>query len=194
MTRSRFGRACWASLLAVAAAAIVAAPAGAKTRTHSSGPINAPIPEPSYPLGVPGSTVGTAADTIRVNTRGKIKDVDVALRISHTYDADLEVWLMSPAGAIVKLVLRRGADGDNFGQDSLGCGGSFTVLDDEASLPIGSGVAPLAGSFRPDQPLSRLNGGRAKGSWTLLVLDAGQGDTGVLHCWELTIASKARRK
>ena len=193
MIRSRCGRACWASLLAVVAAAIVAAPAGAKTRTHSSGPINASIPEPSYPLGGAGG-VGTAADTIRVNTRGKITDVDVALRISHTYDEDLEVWLMSPAGAIIKLVLRRGADGDNFGEGSLGCGGSFTVLDDEASLPIGSGVAPLSGSFRPDQPLSRLNGGRAKGSWTLLVLDAIPGDTGVLHCWELTIASKARKK
>jgi len=193
VTRTGRGRIGAASLLAVAVAVLVAGPAGAKTKTYSSGPLNAPIPDASYPLEGAGG-VGTHSDTTKVKANGKIRDVNVSVRLTHPYDEDLEMWLVSPRGAIVKLVLRRGADGDNFGEGAPDCTGTFTVLDDQAATPIGSATAPLAGSFRPEQPLSRLNGKRAAGPWTLVALDTLQGDAGMLHCWQLTIAFKGRKK
>lgn len=183
-------------LAAVAALAVVAAaPAGAKTKTrsYSSGAINAAIPDGSFP-NPGGGGVGTAIDDLRVKKRGKIKDVNVAVRITHSYDRDLELWLMSPARTIVKLALRRGGVGNDFGSGPPDCTGTHTVFDDQAPTAIGVAAAPFAGSFRPDQPLSVLNGKGGRGTWSLFVVDSAVPDVGILHCWGLSIASKSKKR
>ena len=185
-----------ATVAAVALAAlIVAAPAAAKTKTrsYSSGPINAPIPDGRFPL-PGGGGVGTAVDELRAKKKGKIRDVNVSVRITHSYDRDLELWLMSPNRTIVKLALRRGGVGDDFGHGPPDCTGTHTVFDDQAPTAIGDAAAPFGGPFRPDQPLSVLNGKQGKGTWSLFVVDSATPDSGMLHCWGLTIASKAKKK
>jgi subtilisin-like proprotein convertase family protein len=181
--------------VAVAATVLAAGPAEAttKTRTHSSGPVNAVIPDASFPAAGAGG-VGTLTHTIAVRRKGKVKDVDVSVRITHAYDRDLELWLMSPTRTIVKLVLRRGGKGDDFGSGAADCTGTPMVLDDQAPTPVAAGSAPFAGSFAPDQPLSALNGGHAKGAWTLFALDTLPTDAGTLNCWELTIAARAPKR
>lgn len=182
---------------AALAALIVAAPATAtaktKTRSYSSGPVNTPIPDGSFPL-PGGGGVGTAVHDLRAKKKGKVKDVNVSVRITHSYDRDLELWLMSPNRTIVKLALRRGGVGNDFGQGPPDCTGTHTVFDDQAPTAIGDAGAPFAGSFRPDQPLSVLNGSQGKGAWSLFVVDSATPDSGMLHCWGLTIASKAKKK
>jgi subtilisin-like proprotein convertase family protein len=185
-----------AAVAAVALAALIgAAPAGAKTKTrsYSSGPINTPIPDGSFPL-PGGGGVGTAVHDLRVKKKGKVKDVNVSIRISHSYDRDLELWLMSPARTIVKLALRRGGVGDDYGSGPGDCTGMHTVFDDQAPTALADARAPFAGSFRPDQPLSVLHGSQAKGTWSLFAVDSAAPDTGMLHCWGMTIGSKSKRK
>ena len=91
-----------------------------------------------------------------------IADIDVSLDISHTYDADLDVTLIAPNGTRVELFSDVGGGGANF----VG-----TVLDDEASTAIQTGAAPFTGRFRPEGPLSVLDGLDTVGTWTLEIRD-----------------------
>jgi subtilisin-like proprotein convertase family protein len=181
-------RACVATLLAVAATALLAAHASAKTkiRTYSSGPIAAPINDHAvnlYPLQAKG--------------KGRIRDVNVAARISHAFDADLDIYLVSPRAQFVQLSTDNGRRQNDYGSGAVDCTGAFTVFDDAATTPINVGppgaVPPFAGSFKPQQPLAAFNGGKARGTWQLLVSDDDAQVTGTLECWELTIASKKKR-
>ena len=82
--------------------------------------------------------------------------------ISHTWDGDLRLTLISPQGTAVTLADRRGGSGDDF---------IDTVFDDSAAIPIASGAAPFSGSFRPESPLAALAGQDAAGTWQLNVAD-----------------------
>jgi subtilisin-like proprotein convertase family protein len=174
---------------ALVVAALSAAPAGAKVKTinATSGPINAPITDHSlnlYPLDVKG--------------KGKVKAVKVSVRISHAFDADLDLHLVSPRGKFVQLSTDNGGSGNNYGSGAADCTGTFTVFDDLATTAINSGAAPavppFAGSFKPEEPLASLMATKPKGTWQLVVSDDDATITGSLNCWQLTIESKVKKK
>ena len=125
----------------------------------------------------------TTTSSLLVNGLSSIQDVNVTLDITHTYDADLVVSLISPLGTRVNLFTSVGSDGDNF---------QNTTLDDEAATSITSGVAPFTGSFRPQELLSALDGEDPNGLWQLEVKDVAGGDIGTLNSWSLTITSSER--
>lgn len=135
----------------------------------------------------------TVKNEVVVEELGDIVDVNVTLDITHTFDADLNVYLISPSGTRVKLFSDIGGPGDNF---------TNTTLDDEALTPITSGTAPFTGTFRPEPvidplelsqfpstftTLSAFDGEDANGTWTLEITDDAAGDVGVLNSWSLTI-------
>jgi len=120
---------------------------------------------------------GTTLSRLTVSGVGKVHTLLVSVNITHTYDADLLLTLISPSGRRVRLASNVGGSGDNF----VG-----TVFDDSAPQLIGQGVAPFTGSFRPEEPLSLLAGEEADGVWTLEVRDTMYWDTGVLNEWSLT--------
>lgn len=116
--------------------------------------------------------------------RGSVSDIRVKLNISHTWDDDLLVTLVSPSGSKVQLVRYVGGDGDGF---------TNTVLNDGAGQGIGSGNAPFTGTFRPHQSLTRFNGEDPNGVWTLIVRDRAAEDGGSLDNWTLTIETDGAR-
>lgn len=123
--------------------------------------------------------LATATSTLAVPTNFTLSDVNVRnLQILHTYDADLQIVLVSPAGTQVTLFAGVGGSGDNF---------AGTSLDDVAATAIASGVAPFNGTYRPANPLSALNGQNASGTWSLRISDTESGDTGVLNAWSLEL-------
>jgi subtilisin-like proprotein convertase family protein len=130
------------------------------------------------PLAIPDNTPSGVMSTINVALTKTVLDVNVTMTINHTFDGDLTVTLIAPNGVQIPLVVQRGSSGDNF----VG-----TVLDDEAATAIGSGIAPFTGAFRPEFPLSVLDGMNAAGAWTLKVEDDFQNDTGTLSSWKLTL-------
>lgn len=111
-----------------------------------------------------------------------IFDLDVELTITHTADADLAVFLVSPANTIVRLFGGVGGFGNNF---------TNTILDDEATVPITAGSAPFTGRFQPEQPLSAFDGESSFGVWTLIIRDSRSGNTGALISWRLVLTSEA---
>ncbi|MGB2820667.1 MAG: proprotein convertase P-domain-containing protein, partial [Phycisphaerae bacterium] len=123
--------------------------------------------------------MSTTVSALRVHQMsGLILDVNVGLNISHTYDWDLAVYLVSPLGTRVELFSDVGGGGDNF---------TNTILDDQATDPITSGSAPFTGTFRPEGLLSDFNGQDPNGTWRLEVVDTPAGDTGTLNDWWLQI-------
>jgi subtilisin-like proprotein convertase family protein len=113
----------------------------------------------------------------------EIFDVNVTLDISHTFDADVNVFLISPSGTRVELFSDIGGVQENF---------TNVTLDDEASSPITSSFPPFTGTFRPEGLLSTFDGENANGIWLLEVSDDAEDDTGVLNSWSLSITGQER--
>lgn len=114
---------------------------------------------------------------------GFVTDINVQVNITHTWVADIVLFLEAPNGDFVQLFNQRGGSGDNL---------TNTIFDDSAANPISAGTAPFTGAFRPEQPLSLFNGLSAEdtnGEWQLYVFDLFAGDDGVLVDWRLEISS-----
>ncbi|MHB8861537.1 MAG: S8 family serine peptidase [Pirellulaceae bacterium] len=116
--------------------------------------------------------------TILVSDVYSIVDLEVTLNISHTNDADLDVFLISPSGTRVELFTDVGGSGDNF---------TNTTLDAQAEVAITSGVAPFNGTYRPEGSLSAFNGQSVTGTWTLEITDDAAKNSGTLQNWALTV-------
>ncbi len=182
--------------LLVLSACVGPTPATAKTKTFSSGNINRAIPDPSPTVGF------EIAPSIAIKRKGKVKDVNYAVRISHTDARDLEIGAshIPSAGGGRFIGLKEheflsdplGAD---FGAGAPGCeGATFTVFDSQAPTPISLGSAPFAGTYSPTEPLTVFNGMQLRGRWYLDLLDTNTGDAGVLNCWQITIRYKPPKK
>ncbi|MCM3873951.1 MAG: proprotein convertase P-domain-containing protein, partial [Pyrinomonadaceae bacterium] len=154
----------------------VGAPGAPVTASYSSGNIAVPIPD-----------VATVEVPISVPDSGLIQDVNVRVRLNHTFDGDLVISLVHPDGTVIALSNNRGGSGANYGTGANDCSGTPTVFDDEAGATIASGVAPFAGSFRPDSPLSGFDGKLSSGTWKLRVADTAALDVGTIGCVILEI-------
>ncbi|NUL81648.1 MAG: S8 family serine peptidase [Armatimonadetes bacterium] len=143
---------------------------------YSSGNLSVPLPD-----------LTTTEHTINVADAHAVAKVRVRVRFNHTFNGDLVVSLVHPDGTAIVLSNRRGGSGDNFGSGANNCSGTFTVFDDDAATPISSGSAPFAGTFRPDQALSGLNGKATNGDWKIRIADVAGGDSGTLFCWQLEL-------
>jgi len=148
------------------------------TNEFDSTDVPKPIPDVStvysvLPVNVPGSNI--------------ISDVNVQLRINHTYDHDLTLAIQHPDGSEVILANRRGGSGQNYGTGAC-ASAAYTVFDQNAALAISNAAAPFVGTFRPDGNLNTLNGKPLNGTWQLRVTDSYRRDTGTTLCWSITVA------
>jgi subtilisin-like proprotein convertase family protein len=145
---------------------------------YSTGNIAVPIPDnPAPAINIPI----TVADVMTLS------DVNVSFRLNHTFDGDLRISLVHPDGTVIPLVTNRGSSGANFGTGTLDCAGVPTVIDDQAATAISAGGAPFAGSFRPESPLSGLDGKPSNGTWNLRIQDTANLDTGTVGCVKLEL-------
>jgi subtilisin-like proprotein convertase family protein len=149
--------------------------------------------------------VGVLDSTIRVGKamKGKVVgDVDVSIRATHPDLDDLDFYLIAPSGA--KVFLTGNHDGvanaaTSYGTGNPDCSGAMTTFSDEtanflsdatAATPIEPNqiLSPWAATVQPEGfPLSVLDGGKARGTWTLRAEDFVNGDSGTLNCWKLRI-------
>ena len=128
-----------------------------------------------FPITVSGLSSSTLDSNLGV--------VNVCLNMNHTYDSDLNFFLISPAGTTINLMRNVGGGDDNF----VG-----TCLSQSASLSIAMGTAPFTGSFLPTQSLGNLNDGtNGNGVWNLRIRDEAGADTGSLLDWNITFDNGA---
>jgi len=145
--------------------------------TYSTGNVATPLPDLAV-TDIPIVVTGT----------GTVADVNIRFRANHTFDGDLGITLIAPDGTTVPLANNRGGGGDNFGSGATDCSGTFTTFDDSAATAISAGIAPFAGSFRPETPLSAFSGKDMTGTWKLRFSDTGLADVGTLFCAQLVIS------
>jgi subtilisin-like proprotein convertase family protein len=136
----------------------------------------------------PDSTRGWTDDAIiDVPDHFTISDIDVRVTLTHTKAFDLQIFLQSPAGTRICLVMYNPYseyfEGENYTQ---------TVFDDEAGIPISQGQPPFTGRFRPREPyrLATFDGEDSFGLWRLQIYDAFYADTGNLNSFELIITPR----
>jgi subtilisin-like proprotein convertase family protein len=149
------------------------------TALYSTGNIATAIPD-----------VSSVDIPITVAPTGAVADVNVRVRLNHTFDGDLTLALIAPDNTTVTLSAQRSNPndgGDNYGTGNNDCSGTPTIFDDAAANSISAGVPPFDGTFKPETPLAAMNGTSVAGTWKLRVSDAAALDTGTVGCVTLEI-------
>ena len=130
--------------------------APAQTFTGGSGPVPDDGTVVNYPIQVSGLP-------------GNVNILDFGLEsvcfdITHTWTADLAVWIVAPDGTSVPLVSGIGGDTDGF----VG-----TCVNSNANTSIFQQWYPYTGTFRPFGDMGQINlkGTNPNGTWYLRVLD-----------------------
>ena len=103
----------------------------------------------------------------------------VCIDLAHTYDADLDIYLIAPNGSRMELTTDNGGGSDNY---------TNTCFLPMATNPITVGTAPFTGDYAAEGNWSDLNG-NANGTWTLQVIDDEGGDNGSLANWTLYLGT-----
>ena len=105
----------------------------------------------------------------------------VCLDLTHTWNSDLDIFLIAPDGTTTRLFSGVGGADDNF---------TNTCLNQYANQPITSGVAPFTGTFKPMGQMGIINNGQnPNGIWTLRITDTYPADNGYLLSWSITFGN-----
>lgn len=142
------------------------------------------------PVAIPDNNPAGANSFVVVsNITGALGKVTVSIYITHTFDSDLKISLVSPDGTNTILSANEGSSGDNFG---ISCvpDSNRTVFDDSSTNTLSVHPPPFLGVFQPDQPLSVFigkSGTNVNGAWALHVVDQAPGDVGTIQCWSLNV-------
>ncbi len=109
-------------------------------------------------------TIGAAAGDYTLDS--------VEINLTHTWDSDLDITLVSPMGTSLDLSSDNGGSGDNY---------TNTVFMDGAPL-ITTGAAPFTGTFQAEGGTfaTTFAGEPINGNWTLSICDDTGGDSGTL--------------
>jgi subtilisin family serine protease/subtilisin-like proprotein convertase family protein len=122
---------------------------------------------------------GTATSMLSVaGFTGTVQHLSVTLNITHGWDPDLSITLISPTGTHVNLVSGLGGRGHDLDN---------TTLDDDATVNITDGTAPYTGVFHPVGSLASLYSEDPNGAWELVVQDTLFGFDGSLDSWSLQV-------
>jgi hypothetical protein len=203
MNARKLGRTALMAAAVLALGLVLAAPAAQArkkviTKTFAVG---VGAPSGGVPLNIPDGG-GAAQQLVRdpvvvkgLNPRGKIKDVDVGVRITHPFASDLEIYLATPRG-VLNMSHDVGGNGNNYGNGFAGCSGGLTTFDSQTPTSIATpGLqAPFVGFYAPQESLNFLSGlGDKKATnavWSLLVMDDNNmHGTGTVDCFKLTITA-----
>lgn len=162
-------RAAWALLLALA---VLLWPGSALAQTSQfTNTTTGPISETLTPCNNP------MLRTFVVASSFTISDVNIGVRLSHTYRGDLRLFLISPGGTSVTLMQNIATAPDNlnvlFDSSAAASITTHTALDDSAT----SGP-PYQRTFTPQTSLAVFNGTNSAGTWTLSICDSLNQDTG----------------
>jgi subtilisin-like proprotein convertase family protein len=151
----------------------------------------------STPTAVPTGPAVVSSTLVVSGLGTYLADVDVQTFLTHTFSADIDMTIMSPAGTIVTLTTDNGAGNDNTFNG--------TVWDDDANA---DGQVPYtannglvtdhtyvnlttASPLVPEEALGAFIGENPNGTWTMTISDDLAGDGGSLDSWSLTLTTAA---
>lgn len=105
----------------------------------------------------------------------------VCIDLTHTWDADLNIYIIAPDGTSGMLSLGNGGSDDNY---------TNTCFNQTASTPIAMGNAPFTGTFKPQGQMGMVNNGQnGNGTWKLRIIDTYPADAGTMISFSLTFGN-----
>ncbi len=157
-------------------ATLLATAAACSAQTYTATP-NAPINDNAtteYNLVVSGLTPATI-DTLNFGME------TVCINLTHTWDSDLNIYIIAPDGTTAALVLGMGGSDDNY---------TNTCFNPFAAQSITAGTAPFTGTFRPMGEIGRVNNNQnGNGTWKLRIVDTYPADNGTLMSFSVTFGN-----
>jgi subtilisin-like proprotein convertase family protein len=132
----------------------------------------------NLPLNIPDNGSSFVTSSINVSESTTITDVNVGVNISHTYQGDLQLAIVSPQGTQTNIMTPNV------------CGnGSLIVKFDDSANPISCSNTQSNEVYQPQNPLSIFNGENPSGNWNLAILDLVANDVGTLNSWYLELCT-----
>lgn len=112
----------------------------------------------------------------------------ISIIISHTWNSDLDIYLISPNNVMVELSTDNGGSGDNYGNPA-NCPAQTTTFTMDATTSITVGVSPFIGSYLPEGNLNDFHDGSdPNGIWVLRICDDAAGDLGIVQYVAINIS------
>ena len=149
------------------------------------------------PVAVP---TGPAVVTSTINVTGAgvyLWDLNVRTALPHTFAADLDITIQSPAGTVVTLTTDNGAGNDDvfngtLWDDSANPSGQVPYTSNNGLVTDHPYAAlTLASPLAPEEALSAFVGENPNGTWTITISDDLAGDGGSLNSWSLEMVTFA---
>ncbi len=149
----------------------------------------------STPTAIPTGPAVVTSSVIVAGAGPYLWDLNLTTFLTHTFAADLDITIGSPAGTVVTLTTDNGAGNDNTFNG--------TVWDDDAN-PAGqvpyttnNGMATdhayvnltLASPLVPEEDFAAFLGEDPNGTWTITISDDLAGDGGSLASWSLELTT-----
>ena len=130
------------------------------------------------PLEISAGNPSTITSTVSFIQDVPIADLDVNIKLSHSFLEDLIIKLTSPSGTTITLLSKNCARFDDID----------AVLDDDGVVLSCSSASPtINGTIQPLGALSSFNGESSFGDWILEIIDTENGDGGSLDSFSLAI-------
>lgn len=132
---------------------------------------------------IPDNNQGGSSSTIQITDQRIITDLNIYLKIDHSYVGDLSASLTHKRnGKKITLFDRPGYPGNPCSKDDI-----RAIFDDEMTWHVETKCAnypaAISGSFESDGFLSTFDGFRIDGEWELNITDSSPNDTGTLIKW-----------
>ncbi|MFM2016563.1 MAG: hypothetical protein RL007_219 [Bacteroidota bacterium] len=105
----------------------------------------------------------------------------ICIDLTHTWDSDLDIFIIAPDGTTAMLTSGQGGADDNY---------TNTCFNVYATQSVTQAWAPFSGTYKPMGQMGRVNNGQnGNGTWTLRVIDTYPADAGTMISWSLTFGN-----
>jgi lysyl endopeptidase len=125
-------------------------------------------------VAIPDNTAAGANADLTVASAGTLADLNLTVKITHTYPGDLDLILVHQASSTSVTL------GSRLGGSSCGVDNVDVALDDEAADALACGTTPpgISGNRRPANPLTAFDGMNLASGWRLTAIDRANVDVG----------------
>ena len=144
------------------------------------------------PIAIPSTGTPVVSSTLNVSGADAwLSDINVTTDLTHTWNADLQVVLTSPAGTSVTLTSNNAGSNDNVfdgtvWDDSANPGGIPPWTNNDGTVTDHTYAnLTTASPLTPEEPFAAFAGEDPNGDWVMTIADTANLDGGSLDAWSL---------
>jgi subtilisin-like proprotein convertase family protein len=146
-------------------------------------------------VAIPTGPAIVTSTVVVAGAGSRIWDVDVTTNIVHSFAADLDITIQSPAGTVVTLTTDNGGGNDNVFNGTLWDDGANPL--GQVPYTANNGLVTdhayadltLASPLVPEESFAAFVGENPNGTWTITISDDSAGDGGSLTSWALAVTT-----